>query len=58
MDLSIAFGRLGDARENFQERAFAGAVPPDDADHLAVFDVKRHVLESPDDIVRLVMAFR
>ena len=31
----LALGRLGDAREDLQQRALAGAVAADDADHLA-----------------------
>ena len=36
-------GRVRDAREQFQQRGFAGAVASDDAEHLAPLDVERGV---------------
>jgi hypothetical protein len=41
----------GDAREHLQQGALAGAVAPDDADHLASLDGKRDVPESPDRLL-------
>ena len=46
--IGVALGRLGDARENLQQRALARAVAPDDAHDLAVLDLERHVLQRPD----------
>src|SRR5437773_2209014 len=41
-------GGLGDAREEFEQRAFAGSVAADNAHGLAVLDLERDVLERPD----------
>ena len=38
--IDAALGRLGDAREDLQERALAGAVAADDAEHLALPDLE------------------
>ena len=46
--LDAALGRLGDAREDLQQRRFARAVAADDADHLAVLDLEADVLERPE----------
>ncbi len=35
------FGGLGDLREDFEQRAFAGAVAADDADHFSLLDIER-----------------
>ena len=50
-----SFGRLGDAAEDLQQRAFAGAVAPDDAENFALFDLEAHVLQRPEflDLVAL-----
>ena len=48
-----ALSGLGDARENFQKRALAGAVAADDPNHLAAFDFKAHVLERPEFLGRV-----
>src|SRR5262249_45445773 len=48
VDHSPSLGRLGDARKDFEERALAGAVAADDADHLAAFDLEGDVLEGPE----------
>ena len=41
---------LGDAGQDFQQRALARAVPSDDAEHLTVFDLEGNVFQGPDDI--------
>ncbi|CAA9406152.1 MAG: hypothetical protein AVDCRST_MAG64-1988 [uncultured Phycisphaerae bacterium] len=43
-----ALARLGDAAEDFQQRALAGAVAPDEADHLAAVHLERGVLQRPE----------
>ena len=48
VNVGVAGGRLGDARENFQQRAFARAVATDDAEHFAVLDLERYVFERPE----------
>ena len=47
VDVGKTLGRLGDAREDFQQRALARAVAADDADHLARPGLEGHVLERP-----------
>ena len=47
VDLDPAVGRLGDAREDLEQRALAGAVAADDADHLPGLDVEAHVAQRP-----------
>ena len=44
----LAVGRLGDAREHLEQRAFARAVASHDADDLPAFDLKRHVAQCPE----------
>jgi len=46
----LAGGGLGDAAEQFQQRAFAGAVATDEADHFAALDFKRDILHSPKGV--------
>ena len=50
-----ALGRLGDAAEDLEQRALAGAVAADDADDLALLDFEAHVLQRPKllDLVAL-----
>src|SRR5438132_1521671 len=43
-DLDFPLGRLGDAREDLEQRALAGAVAADDADHFATVHLEAHVL--------------
>ena len=50
-DRDVAVRGRGDARQHFQQRALAGAIPADDADHLARRDLERDVAERPDAIV-------
>ncbi len=47
-DDGAAFGRLGDAGEDFQERALARAVAADDADDFAALDLEGDVAERPE----------
>ena len=46
--LGVSFGGAGDARQDFQQRAFAGAVAADQAHHFAFFYVEGDVLQRPD----------
>ena len=48
-------GRLGDAAQDLEQRALAGAVPTDDANDLAALDLETDVLERPEflDLVAL-----
>ena len=46
--LGAALGRLGDARQDLQQRALARAVAADDAQHLALVQLERHVAQRPD----------
>ena len=48
IDIGVSLARLGDARENFQQRALAGAVAPDDPDDLARRDLEADVAERPE----------
>src|ERR1044071_2527731 len=46
----LALGRGGDAREDFEQRALARAVAPDDADDVAPLDFERKVFERPEGV--------
>ena len=48
LDVRIPRRRLGDARENPEERALAGAVAADDADDLARADLNGEIADGPD----------
>ena len=41
-------GRLGDAAEDFEERALAGAVAADDAQYLPALDLEADILQGPE----------
>src|SRR3954465_12761901 len=47
-DIHAAQRRFGDAGENFQQRALAGAVSADDADYFSALDFERYVFQGPD----------
>ena len=47
VQVDLAGGGLGDAAEDFEQRAFARAVAADDADDVAPLDVEADVLERP-----------
>src|SRR5712692_9999002 len=51
--LGMALGRLGDARENLQERALARPVTPDYTDGLAMSYLEGGVPESPESLVHI-----
>ena len=53
LDRDLAFGRLGDAGEDLQQRRFAGAVAADDAEHLAALDLEADILERPELLDRV-----
>ena len=46
--LRVSFGGAGDAGQDFQQRAFAGAVAADQAHHFAFFYLEIDVLQGPD----------
>ena len=48
LDLDPPAGGGGDAREDLEQGALAGAVAPDDPQHLALLDFERNVLERPE----------
>ena len=48
VDAHPACGRFGDAAEDFEQRALAGAVAADDADDFAAFDFEGNILERPE----------
>ena len=47
LDQRAAFGRLGDPREDLEQRRFAGAVASDDADDLAVAESRNSRRAAP-----------
>ena len=47
-------GGGGDLREDLEEGALAGAVAPDDAQHLALLDLEADVFEGPDALALAV----
>ncbi len=47
-DADFSAGRLGDAAQDLEQRALAGAVAADDADDLARLDREGDVLERPE----------
>lgn len=47
-DRHAAFGGLSDAAEDFQQGAFPGSVPANDADHLAAADLEGHIFQGPE----------
>ena len=46
--LHRALGRLQNAGDDFQKRALAGAVQPDDAERIALFERERYVPQRPE----------
>src|SRR5262249_40336068 len=52
-DSDAPLARLGDARQDFQEGRFAGAVAANDAEHLATLNFKANVLQRPEFLGRL-----
>src|SRR5262249_32495603 len=49
-DLDLALGRLGDAGEDLEQRALAGAVAADDTDHFATVHLEAYVLQGPEGV--------
>ena len=49
-EFNFAGGRPGDARKNFQQCRFAGAVVTDDADQFALADLQIDVVERPQNL--------
>lgn len=47
-DFDLSTGGGGDAREDFEQGAFAGAVAPNDAENFALFDGEGDVAQRPD----------
>src|SRR5262249_4557840 len=52
-DGDAPLARLGDARQDLQEGRLAGAIAPDDAEHLAALNLEAHVLQRPEFLGRL-----
>ena len=50
-----ACGGLGDAAENLEQRALAGSIASDDANHLALLHLEAYILQRPEflDLVAL-----
>lgn len=48
----LPLGRIGDPGEDLEERALAGAVPPDDAENLAGLDLEVDVPEGLESVAR------
>ena len=53
----LAGGGRGDAGEDLEQGALAGAVAADDAEDLALLDLEGDVLEGPDVSVTVVVVF-
>ena len=51
--LHPALGRIGDAGEDLEQRALAGAVSADEADDFPGFQIERHVAQRPERVGRL-----
>src|SRR3990172_2153240 len=51
VDAGLAFGRLGDAGEDFQERTLTRAIAADHPHDLAALDLERDVLQRPEGVV-------
>ena len=49
----LALRWVGDAGEDLEDGALAGAVPADDAEDLAALDLEVDVLEGPEGVLRL-----
>src|SRR5207344_1394866 len=47
-DMNTPLSRFSDAAEDFEQRRFAGAITPDDTDHLTGLNLKADVLKSPE----------
>ncbi len=45
---ALTFGGTRDPRQDFQQRALARAVAPDQPHHFAFFYLEAHVLQRPD----------
>ena len=50
-DVDAPLRRLGDPREDLQQRALAGPVAADDADHLAFADLEGGIPQCPEDVL-------
>src|SRR5581483_8753011 len=53
LDRGAALARLGDARQNLQQRRFAGPVAADDAEDLAAPDLEADVAQRPEFLDRV-----
>jgi hypothetical protein len=50
VEADFAVGRFGDAAEDFEQGAFAGAVAADDAENLALFHFKIDIAQGPEGL--------
>ena len=48
LNLDLAAGGGGDAREDFEQGAFAGAIAADDAEDLALANLEADVAQGPE----------
>src|SRR6266481_7124064 len=46
-DCDLTCRRRGDARKNFQDRSFAGAIVPDNSERFTFVDLKADIAQSP-----------
>src|SRR6266849_6202144 len=53
VDVGIAFGGFGDAREDLQQRALPSAVAADDADDFAALYFEGNVAQCPEGVQRI-----
>src|SRR5258705_12464092 len=49
--LDVTVCRISDSRNNFQQRAFTGAIAADNADPLALRDVEINVAQGPERLI-------
>ena len=54
VDLGFALGRLGDPGQDLQQRALAGPVAADHAQHLAIMNIEIDVLQRPETVIGLL----
>jgi len=47
-DADPAFGRFGDAAEDFEQRTLAGPVAADDAEGFALLDLEGNIAQGPE----------
>src|SRR5580765_7493875 len=48
MDFYLPFGRIQSPSNNLEQRAFATAIAPNNADRLAFLDIERNIVQCPE----------